>query len=89
MTRTCSLLVASTLAILPLSAFAQQAVAPSKTTDPTVTTTTTTAPVAGKTATATPAKPEVKTPAAGTKTGMHGLNTNTTHHTKVVAPAKS
>jgi hypothetical protein len=88
MTRTRSLLVASTLAILPLSAFAQQPVAPAKTADPTVTTSTT-APVAGKTAVATPAKPEVKTPVAGPKSEVHGLNTNTTHHAKVVAPAKS
>jgi hypothetical protein len=87
MTRISSLLVASTLAILPLSAFAQQTAAPAKTAEPTVTTTT--APVAGKTAVATPAKPEVKTKAADSKTDMHGMNTDTTHHTKVVPPAKS
>jgi hypothetical protein len=52
MTRISSLIVASTLAILPISAFAQQTAAPAKTTAPTSMTTATpaTAPVDSKTA---------------------------------------
>jgi hypothetical protein len=74
MTRISSLLIASTLAILPLSAFAQQA---AKTAEPTTAA----------------AKPEVKTPATGVKTDVHGMNTTTTGHAKVpakpVEPSKS
>jgi len=77
MTRISSLLIASTLAILPLSAFAQQT---AKTAEPTAMTTTA-------------AKPEVKTPATGVKTDVHGMNTTTTGHAKVpakpVEPSKS
>ena len=100
MTRISSLLVASTLAILPISAFAQQTAAPAKTTEPTAVTTT--APVTGKTGTTvTTAKPEakgaatattkseVKTPASGVKSEVHGMNTTTTGHAKTIAPAKA
>jgi hypothetical protein len=124
MTRISNLFVASTLAILPISAFAQQTAAPAKTAAPTSMTTpapATTAPVTapmtdktladktladkagtGKTATAPtadvtkPAKPEMKTPAVGTKTPpqgakseVHGMNTGKTHHAKTSIPAKS
>ncbi len=71
MTRISSLLVASTLAILPISAFAQQTAVPAKPTAPAAVTTSVqdTAPVAGKTATTTTAKaskPDAKTPAMDT-----------------------
>jgi hypothetical protein len=118
MTRISSLLVATTLAILPISAFAQQNAAPVKTTAPTTglssmapsTTTPVTASVAGKTATATtanvtqPVKPalnttdvkttdaksnDVKVPAHGAKTEVHGMNTVNTPHAKAAAPAKT
>lgn len=103
MTRISSLLIASALAILPLSAFAQQAATTAKTPEPTAMTTTapTAGPVTGKTgttvttakpeakgaATAT-TKPEVKTPATGAKSEVHGMNTTTTGHSKTTAPAK-
>jgi hypothetical protein len=100
MTRISSLLVASTLAILPISAFAQQAAAPAKAAEPTAMSTTApaTAPVTGKTATtATTTKPEVKTttnatakpdaktPSTDSKTDIHGMNT----HSKTTAPVKT
>jgi hypothetical protein len=102
MTRISSLLIASTLAILPLSAFAQQAATTAKTAEPTAmsTTTPTTGSVTGKTgttvtttkpeakaATTATTKPEVKTPAAGAKSEIHGMST-TTDHTKSTVPAK-
>jgi hypothetical protein len=98
MTRISSLFVATTLAILPISAFAQSTVAPAKTVAPATTTTVapaTIAPVAGKTAaTATtnvtqPAKPDTKTPATATKTQVHGMNSVNTHHAKISVPAKT
>jgi hypothetical protein len=106
MNRITSLLVATALAALPISAFAQQSAAPVKTAAPTSTTATTTAPVTapatGKMseATTTPAKPDVKTPAHGTKSEVHGMNGVKTHvakastsssavPAKVVAPSKS
>jgi hypothetical protein len=103
MTRISSLLVASTLAILPISAFAQQTVAPAKTAEPTGMTTTApaTGSVTAKTdTTATTPKPEakaattpatkrdVKTPATGAKSEVHGMNTTTTGHAKTTVPAK-
>jgi hypothetical protein len=95
MTRISSLFVATTLAILPLSAFAQTA--PAKTAAPTnmTTTTNTTAPAAGKTSeaaagkTSQPAKPAVKDPAGDTKTQVHGMNTVKTHHAKAPVSAKT
>jgi hypothetical protein len=103
MTRISSLLVASTFAILPLSAFAQQTAAPLKTAAPagmTATAPATTAPVSGKAAPAAtadvtkPAKPEVKTPAVGAKSDapksdVHGMNTVKTPHAKTGVPAKT
>jgi hypothetical protein len=99
MIRISSLFVASTLAVLPISAFAQQAATPAKTTEPTGMTTAApnaTAPVSGNKSTTTtttnmakPAKPDVKTPAAGTKGEVHGMNTVNPHHTKATAPAKT
>jgi hypothetical protein len=98
MTRISSLLVAASLAILPIGAFAQPTAAPAKTAAPaSMTTAPVTAPVSdkavtGQTATADvtkPAKPEAKTPAAGAKSEVHGMNTVKTHHTKTAEPAKS
>jgi hypothetical protein len=100
MNRISSLFVASTLAVLPISAFAQQTAAPVKTAPPaTMTTTapvtTAPAPVAGRAAptptadVARPAKPDVKTPAAGSKSEVHGMNTVRTHHAKTSVPTKS
>lgn len=66
MTRISSLLIATTLAILPISAFAQQTAAPAKTAEPTGMTATApvtapvTGPVAGKTATTATMKPDTK-----------------------------
>jgi hypothetical protein len=93
MTRISSLFVATSLAILPLSAFAQTA--PVKSDAPAKMTTTTTAPAAGKTSEAAtgkvtqPAKPVVKDPAADSKTQVHGMNTVKTHHAKAPVPAKT
>lgn len=100
MTRISSLLVASTLAILPISAFAQQTAAPAKTAEPAPVTTATTAPITGrtgvtmttvnpgvKTTTAATATPDVKTSATGAKTEAQGMNATTTH-SKTTAPAK-
>jgi hypothetical protein len=100
MKRISSLLVASGLAILPISAFAQQTATPGKAAaEPTGMTTAppnVTAPVSGdKTATsatthmAKPVKPDAKTPAAGTKGEVHGSNTINPHNTKTTAPAKT
>jgi hypothetical protein len=92
MTRISSLFVASTLAILPISAFAQETAMPAKTTAPTGITTAapgTNAPVTGKTTTTTmtqPAKPDAKTSAPGGKSEVHGMNT-VPHHTKANVPA--
>jgi hypothetical protein len=91
MTRISSLFVASSLVILPLSAFAQPNPAPAKDAAPTAVTTTTTAPVVGKTgaAMAQPAKPTVKDKATETKAQVHGGNSVTTHHAKAHVPAKT
>ena len=93
MTRISSLFAASALAILPISAFAQQTTAPAKPAEPSGMTATapnttapnTTAPVTGKAASM--AKPDVKT---STKTQVHGMNTKTSpHDTKTNAPANT
>jgi hypothetical protein len=138
MTRISSLFVATTLAILPISAFAQQNAVPVKTAAPVTMTTAapaTTAPIVDKTATAKvpalttpalatpsttppattptattptattptattptatttanvtqPAKSDVKVPATGKKTEVHGMNTVTSHHAKATVPAKT
>jgi hypothetical protein len=99
MKRISSLFVASSLVVLPLSAFAQQAAAPGKTAESAGTTTAApnaTAPAGGtKSATAATAnmaksgKPEVKTPAIGTKGEVHGMNAVNPHNTKAIAPAKT
>ena len=84
MTRISSLLVASTLAILPLSAFAQQTGTAAKTAEPTGMTAT--APAA----TTTPAAktPAAKTPAAKTET--HAMTPHAKSNTPVKAdPSKS
>jgi hypothetical protein len=82
MTRIPTLLAASALAILPLSAFAQQPTAPAKTAEPAGAMTT------DKSAAATtPSKSETKSHAAGVKTDAHGMNT--TGHTKTPAAAKT
>jgi len=124
MTRISSLFVATTLAILPLSAFAQQGVSPVKVAAPTTTTsaatTPVTAPVASKTVIAPvkpvapttttsaattpvtapvtnttaatgvtqPAKSDIKDPAQGAKTEVHGMKTVHSHHAKLHVPAK-
>ncbi len=75
MTRISSLLVASTLAILPISAFAQQAAAPAKTAEPTAVTTT--------------APTSAKTPAPVAKTETHGMSATKMHHAKTGVPAKT
>ena len=94
MTRISSLILATTLAILPVAAFAQTAPAKS------VTPTGITAPVADKTVAdkagvaksttmAQPAKTDAKTPAGNAKTEIHGMNGVNTHHAKVQVPAKT
>jgi hypothetical protein len=94
MTRISSLLIASTLAILPLSAFAQPAATQAKPAEPTAMTapatakTAVTAPEGSKPAVTATAKPEVKTPATGVKTDVHGMNTTSTGHAKPAVPAK-
>jgi hypothetical protein len=96
MTRFSSLLIASTLAILPLSAFAQQAATTAKTAEPTAMTTTApamgkaavTTPVSGKAAVTATTKPDVKIPATGAKSEVHGMNTTTTGRAKTTVPAK-
>jgi hypothetical protein len=102
MTRISNLFVASTLAFLPISAFAQQTATPVKTAAPTNMTSPApvTAPAAGKAATGKsvtaptadvtkPANPALKTPAVGTKTQVHGMNTVKTHHIKTSVPAQT
>jgi hypothetical protein len=95
MTRISSLLVASTLAMLPIGAFAQPAAAPAKTAAPTSMTTSTqttaTAPVGSKStsAAATAAKPDVKTQPGETKTQVHGSGSATTPAAKPIVPSKS
>jgi len=105
MTRISSLIVATTLAILPLSAFAQQNAAPAKATAPTTVTSvapatatpavTATAPVTGKIATTAtakviqPAKSDVKTPVPAVKTEVHGSNPVISHHAKANVPSKT
>ncbi|MDR3532177.1 MAG: hypothetical protein P4L90_16705 [Rhodopila sp.] len=103
MTRISSLFVATTLAILPMSAFAQQNAAPVKdaapagitAAAPAATAAATDKVVAGKeTSTTTanvaqPTKPEIKTPAHGAKPEVHSLNTVNPHHAKTKVPAKT
>jgi hypothetical protein len=88
MTRISSLFLATTLAILPVAAFAQQTAAPAKTVAPTsITAPSPAAPAAAKTAAVTqPVKYDVK-PAA--KTEVHGMNAVTSHHAKANVPAKT
>ncbi|HEY4041684.1 MAG TPA: hypothetical protein VGM32_07540 [Rhodopila sp.] len=89
MTRISSLLVASTLAILPLSAFAQPTAARGKPAEPAgITTAAPNTPVSGKTASTATAKPDAKTEVP--KSEVHGMNTATSpHHAKTGFPAKT
>ena len=95
MTRIPSLLLASALAILPVAAFAQQNAAPLKSAEPTDATNVApavTAPGTNKTATTatnSPAQPDSKTEATGTKTDIHGMSIVHAHHAKVNVPAKT
>jgi hypothetical protein len=91
MTRISSLFLATTLAILPVAAFAQQTPAPAKTVAPAgITAPSPSAPVASKTANVTqPVKSDAKTPAPAAKTEVHGLNSVTSHHAKANVPAKT
>jgi hypothetical protein len=93
-----SLFVATAMAILPLSAFAQTATAPVTDAAPagmTSTVPTAPAPVIGKSTTKTataviqPAKPDVKTAAPASKTEIHSMNTVNPHRAKTSAPAKT
>lgn len=83
MTRISSLIVATTLAILPLSAFAQQNATPAKSV----------APAAMTSATPSNATPSTTTPAitatATTATAAGTGKTETTAMPKVIQPAKS
>ena len=88
MTRISSLFVATSLAILPLSAFAQTAAqpaatAPAKTAAPAPASTTSATVAPNKT---TSTAPEVKTPEQAKKKDMHSQNT---HHEKTGVPAKT
>jgi hypothetical protein len=85
MTRLPSLLVASALAILPLSAFAQQPTAPAKTAEPSGAMTT--APGNDKATTGMPSKTDTRSQASGMKSDAHGMNS--TGHTKTPAAAKT
>jgi hypothetical protein len=96
MTRVSSLFFASTMAILPISAFAQTPAAGAKDAAPAGMTSTapaTTTPIAGKTSSAAtanviqPAKSNVKTVASGAKTDAHGVVNP--HHAKTAVPAKT
>ena len=83
-------LIASGLAILPISAFAQVAAAPTTATTPAKTA----APMTQSTATAAPAmtgtaKSDMKAPAHPAKTEVHGMNSVKTHHAVVKTPATS
>jgi hypothetical protein len=90
MTRISSLLVASAFAILPITAFAQPTSAPVKAAAPVTAPVTSKATAPAVTADVTkPAKTDVKTPAAGAKSDVHGSNTVKTHHAKTTVPAKS
>lgn len=90
MTRISSLFVATTLAILPLSAFAQTTVtAPVKTTAATGITApslTTPAPATVAPGKATAAMPDAKAPVQTKKSEMHSLNN---HHEKTSVPTKA
>jgi hypothetical protein len=79
MTRISSLILATTMAILPISAFAQQAATPAKTTAPTGIMTQ---------APETAGKSDTKTLAPVAKPQMHSANTASSH-AKVSVPAKS
>jgi hypothetical protein len=96
MTRVSSLFFAATMAILPISGFAQTPTAPAKDATPTGMTSAapaTPTPIAGKTSgtpTANviqPAKSNVKTVASGGKTDAHGVVNP--HHAKTAVPAKT
>ena len=98
MTRISSLFVAATLAILPISAFAQQNPTPAKAATPpgvTIQAPAVTAPVASKETSNTTAKvtesakPVTKTSTHGMKTAMHGMKPVHPHHAKPKLPAKS
>jgi hypothetical protein len=98
MTRISSLFVATTLAVLPISAFAQPAAAPAKDAAPSSITSpgpAQTAPVAGKSASSTtakmtpPAKDGIKTDVPVAKAEMHGMSTDKAHSAKTTVPAKT
>ena len=91
MTRISSMFVASALAVLPISAFAQQdtaaaeVAAPNAVVSPMVSSHTT---PGNKPTAANAEKPATKaTPATGGKTEVHGLNTLKSHDGKTIAPA--
>jgi hypothetical protein len=50
---------------------------------------TATTPMTGKTTVTTAAKPEVKSPATGVKTDVHGMNADTAGHAKTTPSAKT
>jgi hypothetical protein len=77
MTRISSLFVAASLAILPISAFAQQTATPAQTTAPTSTAPTSTAPTASASTTN---KPMTKT---------HGMAAMAHSHAKPKTPTKT
>jgi hypothetical protein len=81
MTRISSLIVATTLAILPLSAFAQQNATPAKTTAPATITSAAPATIAG-------VAPVTATPAVTAAAPVAG-KTTATATAKVIQPAKS
>jgi hypothetical protein len=101
MTRYSNLFVAAALAVLPISAFAQQTTTPqtatpAKTAEPANTTQgsamgVTKATAGDKTAATTqPVKPDVKTATPTAKTQVHGMNTMSgPHQPKAGAPAKT
>jgi hypothetical protein len=96
MTRISSFFVAPTLAILPISAFAQQTAALAQTAEAAGIMTTApnaAAPASSNTTTTTtaqPAKPDVNTSTPGAKTAVHGMNTVTTpSHAKANIPTKA
>ena len=102
MTRISSLFVATTLAILPIAAFAQQNVAPAKNAAPvgmtamapTGTAPITAAPTTEKTSKSPtakviqPANPDVRNGMPGAKARVHGMNTVRPSHAKPAATGK-
>jgi len=96
MTRISSLFIATTLAILPVSAFAQTATAPAKDAAPTgIMSTAPATPAPGKSTDKTTAnviqsaKPDVKAATPGAKTEVHSMNTVNPHHAKTPVPGKT